>query len=217
MANQWYVIEDEIIDLLTSDSFDVGGKWNKYLLKWGNRLINQIAQEMDIRDHFQTCTRVFTTADTSAILPDIFFKVSERFTRVRISGTDDDSYISIVGLDTLLEYDPDRDETTTGIPDAVSIESKRIYPYPLFAGTLILENYLREPTQMTDRYGYPDLPYDVILDDLLINGICKKAFIWLQDYDIAKVCSGEYERLLGLYRMHIDKSNSREVNETKDY
>lgn len=217
MSFQWKIVEDEIIGLLNADVFEEQGKWHKYLFKWGNRLINEIAQEMDIRDHFQTCTITLTTADTSKILPDIFFKVSERFTRVRISGDDDDSYIPIIGLEELLEYDPDRDETTTGNPDAVSIESKRIYPYPLFSGTLILENYLREPTQMVDRGDYPDLPFDVILEDLLINGICRKAFIWLQDFDMAKICDGEYRRLLELYRMHIDKSDSKEKNEATYY
>jgi hypothetical protein len=225
MSLRWKEVEEEIVDALNADSFETQGKDYKYLLKWGNRFVRQIAQEIDIREHFQTCTRTFTTSDTSVVLPDIFFKFSQRFTKVRVSGSNDEEYIDIVGLDTLLSYDPDRNETTEGNPDAVSIEGGRLYSYPLFAGTLILENYFREPTAMTDRTGTVDLPYDETLHDLLVAGVCRKCYVWLQDFDMANYFRGEIygvpaeakTGLLDLYRVHIDKSYSAVMHEAKYY
>lgn len=219
MSVQWNEIEEEITAMLNAGVFNAGGKMNKFLLKWGNRLVTEICQEIDIRKHLQTCIIVFTTADESKTLPDIFLKHSHRFTRARVSGTNDDTYIDIIGLDKLLSYDPDRDETTTSIPEAVSIEGKRIYPYPLFAGTLILENYFRRPVKMADKTSNPDLPDDN--EDLLINllsaGVLKKGFLWLQDFDMTKYYEAEYWRLLDLYRVFVDASNSQIVEESKYY
>ena len=219
MSVQWLQIEEEITAMLSATEFNEGGRMNKFLLKWGNRLVTEICQEIDIRKHLQTCTIVFTTADESKTLPEIFLKHSHRFTRVRASGSSDDAYIPIVGLDELLSYDPDRDETTTSIPDSVSIEGKRIYPYPLFAGTIILENYFRRPEKMTDKSGSPDLVDDD--EDLLVNllsaGVLKKGFLWLQDVDMVQYYSAEYNRLLDLYRLFVDASNSQIVEQSKYY
>jgi hypothetical protein len=217
---KWSITEEEIRDILSAPEFDPEGQMYKYLLRWGNRAVRKIHQEVDMRYKLQTANITFTTSDKSFTLPDNFYKVSERFTRVRIDGTQDDSYIPIIGLDRLYEQDPDHDQTTTGIPDAVAIDGGRIYPVPLFAGTLNLENYIREPIDMENIGDYPDLPTYVDEEEsqeLLIAFVCQKAFAWLQDFDMLTFYRGEWNEILTLYKTHIEKSDSEYLYEAKYY
>ncbi len=212
MAIQWEEIEDEAIALLASNEFEPQEKMYKYLLKWGNRTITEIAQEMDIRQHLQTCTITFTNSDLSKTLPAVFLKHSHRFTRVRADANGDDNYIEIIGLDELYAKDPDHDETTDSNPDYVSVEGHRIYVHPMFAGDLTLENYFRRPTPMTERNSYPDLPNDdeTVLYDMILAGVLRKGFLWLQDFDMAKYyIETEFPRLRDLYNTNLDKTNSQ--------
>ena len=115
------------------------------------------------------------------------------------------------GLEVLYERDKEHDDTTTSqtYPDAVAIEAGRLYVYPMFAGTIIIENYIRKPNKLVSRGSLVDLPYDRALNDLLISGICKRGFRWLHDYDLLKFHTLEFDRLLNLYNVHKWKSDSR--------
>ncbi len=217
---QWEEIEDEAIDLLGSSDFEAEGKMYKYLLKWANRTITEIAMEVDIREHLQTCRIAFVNTNLSKTLPAQFLKHSNRFTRVRADANGDDNYIPIIGLDKLYAKDPDHDETTDSNPGCVSIEGHRIYVYPMFAGNLTLENYFRRPTKMTERNSSPDLPDDneSLLHDMLLAGVLRKGFIWLQDFDMAKFyIETEFPRLRDLYTINLEKTNSQQVIEHKYY
>lgn len=220
MAIQWKDIEDECIDLMNSNEFEAEGEMYKYLLKWANRTITEIAQEIDIRQHLQTCTITFTNSDLSKTLPAVFLKMSHRFTRARADADGDDNYIDIIGLDKLYGKDPDHDETTDANPDWISIEGHRVYVYPMFAGDLTIENYFRTPTAMESRTSNPDLPDDnaSLIHDLILAGVLRKGFVWLQDLDMAKFyIETEFPRLRELYRMNLDKTNSQIVHEAKYY
>lgn len=208
MSLIWGEVEDEIIDTIQSSTFKSNNDMYKYLIKWGNRVVTYIAQKLEMREHFQTCTIAFTTSDQSKTLPSIFLKKSERFTRVRVSGAHDSTYISIIGLDELFEKDPDRDETTSYIPSYVAIEGDRIHVYPLFTGTLILENYIRKPVAVASRSNAIDLTYDTVLPDLIISGVSKRCYEHLQDFDMAKIKEAEFIKLLYDYEAHNQKTDS---------
>lgn len=215
MSIQWEETTEEIQALLGSEEFDPGGKMYKFLLKWGNRVIRDICMEIDIRAHFQqSCSIVLTTSDASVTLPSIFFKMSQRFTRARVG----ENYIEIIGLDKLYEKDPDHNDTSSADePDAVSIEGNRLYVYPMVSATLYLENYFRRPTDMVSNTSSPDVPDDTALQDLLISGVCKKAFQWMQDFDAKREYEADYLKYLNLYSVHIDKTNSMVNQPAKFY
>ena len=84
MATQWQDIEDEVIKELNSDIFEIQSEHYRQLIKWGNRVITEICEEIDMKHHFQRASIVATTADASFSLPACFWKVSERFTKVRV-------------------------------------------------------------------------------------------------------------------------------------
>lgn len=206
--------EQEIFDALGSEEFQSGGKWDGIVLTWANRVIKDIAKEIDIRAHLADISLTFTTVDPSLALGDTFFKVSDRFTRARVG----ENYYPIKNLETLNDQDPDHDETTTaGNPDLVALEGVTAYVWPMFAGTLVIENIYRAPVDMSDNTGNPDLPDDAVVQDLIVAGVCRKGFRRLQDFDLMSTMTAEYFSLLGLYRKHIGKSNSEKVTKIKDF
>ena len=215
MTIQWSDTVDEIYDVLGADAFRPGGKWSNRVLKWGNRVIRDICMEIDIRNHLVlSASRTFTTSDYSVSLPSNFFKISDRFTTVRVG----EDYVDIIPLETLNENDPDHDSTTSNdAPDYCALEGRRVYVYPMFSGTLVIENYFREPTDMGGGNSFPDLPDDTVMQDLLIAGVCRKGFRLLDDPEKKMENDNEYGYYLDLYRFHIDKSNSRKAVEAKYY
>jgi len=210
----WSTTEAEIQKLLKESEFDSTGDMYSYLLTWGNRVIRDINMEIDIRAHFTTADLTLTTSSVSVSLPSDFFKMSDRFTIARVGENE----IKIIGLETLYSYDPDHDETSTASkPDYVSIEGMLLYQYPMVNATLVLDNYIKTPTDIADGTGNPDMPDDAVLQDLIIAGVCRKAYRWLQDFDALKLYTGEYNYYLELYRKHIDKTNSAVVQSAYYY
>lgn len=206
---KWSVIEEEIRDLLNSDVFESGNKYHKYLLRWGNRTQREIAQKINIREHFDTdgADISLTTTDYFVSLPSDFFKISDRFTTVRL----DEDYLQIVPLETLASYDPDHDKTTTNTkPDYVAIEGNRLYQFPMATWTAVIENYFRTPTDMTSGTS-PDLTDDNVLVDLLVSGVLRRGFAIKQDFDMVKFYTSEYARYLDEYMAHVDTNNSRQI------
>lgn len=210
MADTWQTAKTELEDLLDDAVFDSGGTDNSKLLTWANRIVKDICLEIDIRDHLQT--KDVTLYDTAwdydlraCTSTDDFLKVSRRFTRFK----HDDSYVEIVGKDTLEEYDPDHDDTGTGDCTVVSIEGTHLYTYPMTTSTGTIENYLREPTDMTATDSTVDLPWIYYVSDLIVAGVAGKyGFPYLNEYEQAAYYEGRYNNLLEKYRLHVGKSNS---------
>lgn len=200
--------EQEIFDALESKKFESGGDYDGIILTWANRVIREIAVEIDIRDHLGDISLSMTTSDSSKALGDTFLKMSNRFTRARVG----ENYYDIINLETLNLKDPDHDETTTNaFPDVTAIEGTTVFVYPMFTGTLVIENVYITPTDMSDNTKNPDLPDDDVVQDLIIAGVCRKGFRRLQNFDMTSHMTREYFRLLSLYRDHLDKSNSEKV------
>ena len=213
---QWEEIEDEAIVFLNSSEFNTGGKMYPYLLKWGNDVQNKVAMKIDLRYHHQDCTLTVTTSDTSVAVPDIFLKKDKRFTKFRV----DDEYIVETTKEKLEAFDPDHNETTDNAkPGYIALEGKRLYFYPLWAGDLVMEDYIRKPSVMTERNSEVDLPDDngILIKDLILAGVLEKAFLWLQDFDMTVYYKNEFRELLDEYEVNVKHSNSDEVKEKKYY
>jgi hypothetical protein len=212
----WGTIKSEVQDLLDDEVFDAGGSAVDYLLTWANRIVDEISNEVQIRNTLKTSDAIaFTTSDYRIAVPTDFFAISDRFTKVRKSGADD--YISIIALDAILAYDPNHSSTTTNtVPDYCAIEGGYIYVYPMFAGNIVLENYYPRITVMTSTSSSPGLPYVYYIDDLIISGIAGKyGFPWLGEYDQAGWWKNQYKEYLEKYRLHLEKSNSaKEIERT---
>lgn len=216
MAILWSVTEAEIIDILDSKHFESGGKWNSNLIAWGNRAVTDIAMDIDVRYHLSTdsSTLVFTDTDESKALPTNFLKMSERFTKARIG----DDLIDIIGLDRLRSFDPAHDQTTgNDVPSFCSVEGRDMFVYPLFNGTVVLENYYRQPTDMTDGASSPDLPDHSVVQDLIVAAVCWRGFRMIRDWDTMRNFRAEYDHYLDIYRRHLGRSDSKQVAEFKDY
>lgn len=212
---QWNDIREEIEDILNDDRFRHGGDWHKYLLKWANKTIESVAQEIDIRFHLVLETsRTFTTTDASVSLPDNFFKISDRFTKARVG----EDYINIVRLEDLYKNDPDHDGTTDNdAPDEIAVEGGRVYVQPMFSGTLILENYFRKPVKMADGTDSIDLQDDEVVEDLIQAGVLRRGFRMQGDMDLAREHAADFSYYLDLYRDHLDTSDSREQAKFNDF
>jgi len=72
-----------------------------------------------------------------------------------------------------------------------------------------IENYLREPTDMTATDSTVDLPWIYYVSDLIVAGVAGKyGFPYLNEYEQAAYYEGRYNNLLEKYRLHVGKSNS---------
>ena len=218
-------IKEQIQALLNDAAFETGGSKVDLLLPWANAIVNEIASEIDIRYLLSsdTTSMVFTTSDVSIALPSNFMKKSNRFTTVRYT----DKVIPIIGLDELRTMDTAQTLTTANAyPDNVAIEGGYMYAYPLFNGTLTMENYYRFPTAMTVDGSIPNLPNDNARTDLIITGVIGKyGYPLLGEFDLAKFYynrdvvppMGQFFTLLEVYRANLQKSDSTLTNQAKDY
>ncbi len=211
MADTWQTMKTEIEDLLDDGIFASAGSKNAYLLTWSNRLVKDICLVIDVRQHLTNAT--ITTATSTYVFPfstyvTDFLKMSNRFTKVRV----DDSYPDVVTLEELNDYDPDHDSTTTNEdPTVVAIEKNILYCYPAVgsATTFTLENYFREPADMTATSSTVDVPWIYYVTDLIVAGVAGRyGFPWLAEYEQAKYWEARYRELTEKYRLHLDKSDS---------
>jgi hypothetical protein len=214
MADTYQTAKNELEDLLDDAVFASGGSLNSMLLTWSNRLIKDICLEIPMRYHLESVEAALTGGSYIWSLPTDFFAVSQRFTKFRVSA----DYVDIVGLDTLNSYDPAHADTTTGPPTAISIEGNSLYSYPACTCTGVLENYLREPTDMAATSSSPDIPWIYYVTDMIVAGVAGKyGFPYLNEYEQAKYWKDRYKELLDKYRLHVEKSNSMQVIERMFY
>lgn len=211
MADIWGTAETELQALLDDTIFNAGGSKATYLLVWANRIVKDICLEIDVRQHLTNAT--ITTSTSTYIFPfstyvTDFFKMSNRFTKVRV----DDSYPDVVTLEELNDYDPDHDSTTDNEdPTVVAIEKNILYCYPAVnsATVFTLENYFREPTDMTATGSTVDVPWIYYVTDLMVAGVAGRyGFPWLAEYEQSKYWESRYRELTEKYRLHLDKSDS---------
>jgi hypothetical protein len=217
MADTWGTAQTELEKLLDDVAFESGGSNNSYLMIWANRIIKDIHLEIDIRDHLTSSEIIISGSTYTYNIPDFlpdYCKLSSRFTKFRV----DDSYIDMVGLDTLNAYDPDHDSTTSGDPTYVSIEGNYLYVSPLTTCTGTLENYFRLPTDLTATGSTPDLPWVYYVTDLIVSGVAGRyGFPWLNEEAQSNDWKNRYKELMDKYRVHVGKSNSVQTVEHKYY
>ena len=220
-------IQSEIIRLLDDATFDVGGEMHDLLLPWANRVVVEICNEFPIRDHLQTSSATIDTTNYIWTLPTTsgyeYFKKHERFTRARV----DDNYVDIVGVEVLNSNDPDHSETSiASTPNCVAIEGKYLYVYPKWAGTVVIENYLRLPVDMSATTDIPDLPMEHLRVDLIVAGVVGKyGFPALNENTKALAYynrhvnpkSGLFFELLAAYQKYHDTTNTYRTNQVKFY
>ena len=220
MADTWQTMKSELEDLLDDAAFASAGSLNAYLLTWSNRIVKDICLEADVRRHLTSADLTTATAtyiyDFATYISD-FLKISDRFTKVRV----DDSYPTVVTLEELNDYDPDHDDTTTNEdPTVVAIEGNYLYSYPQMGSACVftLENYLREPTDMTATTSTVDLPWIYYVSDMVVAGVTGRyGFPWLNEYEQAKFWENRYREWLEKYKYHIGKSDSEKPLEGTYY
>jgi len=157
------------------------------------------------------------TGSSPVSMPTDFFKVSDRFTKVRQNASPDE-IIPLMGLDKLLELDPGQDDTTTNaFPEAVSIESVKMYSTPLFTGTVDVEGYYTIPTDLSADGDNLDFPDDDDALEAIIAGVLWRCFLYLEDPDKVQAYRSEYGRLVELLRLHNDKSDSAQTTKAPQF
>lgn len=216
-------IKQQIQLLLNDKSFETNGNAVNMLLPWANSVINEVAMEVDIRNLLDTDTITFTSADKSKALPTDFMRKSDRFTIVNYLSND----IDIVGLDVIRSFDIAHTAiTTAGYPQCVALEGTSIYPYPLFTGTLTIDNFYRYPTAMVNDGDSPDIPDNSIRTDLIVAGVVGKyGFPHLTEMNLARFYyddsvsprSGRFFQLLEVYRSYMNRLNSQSEEQAVYY
>lgn len=204
----WSDVRTQIQLLADDATFESGGNLYSYLLGWANNVQLEVANEVDIYDHLRTVEGDLTTDNHAWYLPPDYLKTSLRFSNVRVA----DNNIEIIGFEKLNLLDPDHSDISTNTqPDYVSIEGGVLYVYPKWAGTIVLENYIRKPTDMVADTDLIDLPETGISEDLIVTGVLGRyCFPHLNEREMAKDFynkkdrSGRFFELLAQYetRLH---------------
>lgn len=218
MATAWSVVRTEIQDLAQDNVFSATGSKFKYLLIWANRVQRNMHKEVDFRHKLKySAGTISFTGSSPESMPTDFFKVSDRFIKVR-QNANPDEVIPLMGLDKLLELDPGQDDTTTNaFPEAVSIESVKMYSTPLFTGTVDVEGYYTIPTNLSADGDNLDFPDDDDAVEAIIAGVLRRCFAHLKDPDMANYYTQEYGRLLELLRLHNNKSDSAQITKAPQF
>jgi hypothetical protein len=218
MATTWGTIADEIQALVQDSVFSDTGSMYSYLLIWGNRIQRNMHKEINFRHKLKYSAGTISFTGSSPVsMPSDFFKVSDRFIKVRQNASPDE-IIELRGLDKLLDLDPGQNDTTSNAyPDAVAIESNKMYSTPLFTGTVDVEGYYTIPTNMTGDSDNPDFPDEDDAVEALIAGVSRRCFAHLKDPDMANYYTQEYGRLLEMLRIHNNKSDSNFITKPRQY
>ena len=196
----WTTIENEIIALLDDASFEVTGSKYTYLMAWGNRVIQDIARRVSVPNLLTSADlTAFTTSDYYQPLPANFMKTG-RETMVYVG----DSAIKQISIGELEAYDANHSETITSIiPAYAAIQEPNLYVYPMFAGTVKLHNYYRVPATITAGSDAPDLTETNIVHDMIVNGVCRHGFKWLNEIELMQLCESDYEKYLRAYEINL--------------
>ncbi len=218
MSVAWSVIRTEIQDLAGDSVFSATGSKFKYLLIWANRVQRNMHKEIDFRHKLKYAAGTISfTGSSPKAMPTDFFKVSDRFIKVRQNASPDD-VIPLMGLDRLLELDPGQDDTTSNaFPEAVAIESTNMYSTPLFTGTVDVEGYYTIPTDLSADGSNLDFPDDDDAVGAIIAGVLWRCFRHLKDPDMMSVYLQDYNRLLELLRRHNNKSDSSQITKASQF
>src|SRR5512139_3011270 len=195
----WSEIEAEILREILEAEFESAGTDHAYLLKWGNRLQQDIARRISIPGHLTEGTVAFTTVYSNT-LPSTFLKISPRRTTAWVGS----QKIPIIAKHELEYYDPTHAVTSTGTyPSYCAIREPNIYIYPIVACSLVIQNFYRKPVDMTGDSSSPDLPDADIMTDLIVKGVIAKADIWENEPEMQTEASTAFESYLEQYRQHI--------------
>ena len=218
MATTWGTIADEIQALVQDSVFSDTGSMYSYLLIWGNRVQRNMHKEIDFRHKLKySAGTVSFTGSSPVSMPSDFFKVSDRFIKCRQNASPDE-VIDLIGLDKMLELDQGQNDTTTNAyPDAVSIESNKMYSTPLFTGTVAVEGYYTIPTAMTGDGDNPDFPDEDDALECLMSGVIWRCFRHLKDPEMTQQYQADYGRLLEMLRTHNNKSDSEYITKARQY
>ena len=208
----WSTLRTQIQLLSDDGTFESSGALYNYLLPWANSIQLEVANEVDINHHLKTVEGDVTTDNHAWFLPDDYLKTSNRFTKVRVG----DNYIDTIGFEDLNKLDADHSEITTNTqPSYISIEGGVLYLYPKWAGTIVIENYIRRPVNMVEDTDVVDLPEDSIADNLIIAGVVGKyCFPHLNEWEIAKTYydkvggSGRFFELMHDYKRYIGNTKT---------
>jgi len=218
MSTAWSVVRTEIQDLVGDTVFSATGSKFKYLQIWANRVQRNMHKEIDFRHKLKYAAgTVSFTGSSPESMPSDFFKVSDRFTKVRQNAAPDE-IIPLMGLDKLLELDPGQDNTTSNaFPEAVSIESVKMYSTPLFTGTIDVEGYYTIPTDLSADGDNLDFPDDDDAVEAIIAGVTWRCFRHLKDPDMTQQYQADYGRLLEMLRLHNNKSDSAQITRAQQF
>ena len=207
-------IKEQIQKLVDNPVFETGGSLANMLLPWTNAIVMEVCHNINIRVHLKSASAVLTTSNYVWQLPADFLKMSSRFTKFRVG----DVYVDIIGVEELNAKDPDHSETTSNSePESVAIEGGNLYIYPAWAGTGVIENFYRRPTDMVLDADIPDIPEETLRTDLIVAGVVGKyCFPHIEEFELAKIYynaetypeSGRFFTLLGLYKDHLGASAS---------
>jgi hypothetical protein len=73
--------------------------------------------------------------------------------------------------------------------------------------------YYRTPTAITTSTDTPDLPDSYLVVDMIVNGVAKHGFRYLNELELMAHAEQEFEKYLALYEkeLHIDQFNRKSI------
>jgi hypothetical protein len=208
----WSSIRSQIQLLADDGAFESAGNLYSYLLPWANSVQLEIATEADIKAHLKTVEGDLTTDNHAWYLPSDYLKTLERFTKIRVG----DNYVPIIGFEELNSIDADHSEISTNTqPSYAAIEGGILYIYPKWAGTIVIENYIRRPVDMAADTDTVDLPEASITDDMIVAGVAGKyCFPHLNEWELAALYynkagnSGRFFELMNTFKRYIGNTQT---------
>ena len=180
MATTWLIIKTRIQAIIKDADFQSGGTNEGVLLADATDAQMKICELVDIRRMLKTATVTTTTDDYIYDMPSDFLRLSPE---TRAIAASNDYFTPIETREYLNWVDPDHDQTTTATngPTFVVLDGSELLIYPMWAGDITIQDYIRRPTLMTVDGSDPDIlsegiDADILVKDAIIDYVCYKVY-----------------------------------------
>lgn len=193
MATTFGDIKEEVQDIIEDDRFVSGGDEEDRIINYANDAAIAIARNLIIPEHRTNGTITADTSNYRYDMPSDFLKIlpNETYAWVDVSGVG--KFVPKRSLQFINSIDPGHfDTTTSDTPTYWGPLGQRIWIYPMWAGTLNIQDYQRIPVAMTVDGSSPDIPSEGIsgeelTHDVIVNFILARIYrMWLKEPGLAQ-------------------------------
>lgn len=193
MATTFGDIEEEVQDTIEDDRFQAGGNEESRILTYANDAVVAMARNIVLPEHRVNGQVSTTTSNYRYDMPTDFLKLLGYETYAWVDVSSKGNLVRKKSVQFINSIDPGHFDTTdSDTPSYWAPKGQRIWIYPMWTGTLEIQDYQRIPTAMVDDGDSPDFPSEGLsgeraTHDMVVDYVLSKIYRkWLKEPGMAE-------------------------------